>query len=95
MFVVTVTFTAPLEEVDRWRPAHLEWLTGLVSRRLFLAAGRQTPPTGGICLASAMPAGELARILATDPYAVNGVATHSVVEFSPRVVADGLEALKG
>ncbi|MEU8438264.1 YciI family protein [Streptomyces sp. NPDC029216] len=95
MFVITVTYTASLDEVDRWRPAHGDWLKRLIAQRLLLAAGRQIPLTGGVYLASAMPAEDLSRLLATDPYVLNGVATHSVVEFTPLLVSDGLEELKG
>ncbi|WP_433247312.1 YciI family protein [Streptosporangium sp. CA-135522] len=95
MFVVTVTYTASLNEVDQWRPAHGDWLNDLISRRLFLVAGRRVPLTGGVYLASEMPAEELDRILATDPYVLNDVAAHTVVEFTPLLVATGLESLKG
>ncbi|MER6949065.1 YciI family protein [Nonomuraea sp. NPDC000554] len=94
MFVVTVTYTAPLDEVDRWRPAHGDWLNHLISQRLLLLAGRQVPLVGGVYLAPRMPAEELDRLLATDPYVLNGVAAHTVVEFTPMLVATGLEDLK-
>ncbi|WP_051799008.1 YciI family protein [Streptomyces sp. NRRL S-337] len=94
MFVVTVTYTAPLAEVDPWRPAHGDWLNDLISRRLLLAVGRQVPLVGGVYLAAKMPVEDLDRILATDPYVLNGVASHSVVEFEPLLVASGLEDLK-
>ncbi|WP_189250848.1 YciI family protein [Streptosporangium pseudovulgare] len=95
MFVVTVTYTAPLKDVDRWRPAHGEWLNDLIARRLLLVAGRRVPLVGGVYLMADMPAEELAQILATDPYVLNDVATHDVVEFTPLLVADGLESLRG
>ncbi|POX48701.1 hypothetical protein C3489_26490 [Streptomyces sp. Ru71] len=94
MFVVTVTYTAPLEAVDPLRPAHGDWLNELVARRVLLAAGRQVPLVGGVYLAAGMPAEELDRILATDPYVLHGVARHDVVEFVPLLVAPGLEDLK-
>ncbi|MEU9715227.1 YciI family protein [Streptomyces sp. NPDC047976] len=94
MFVVTVSYTVPLDEVDPWRPAHGEWLNDLISRRLLLVAGRQVPLVGGVYLAPRMPREDLDGLLAGDPYAVNGVATHTVVEFTPLLVADGLEELK-
>ncbi|GAA2294992.1 hypothetical protein GCM10010149_48970 [Nonomuraea roseoviolacea subsp. roseoviolacea] len=94
MFVVTVTYTAPLDEVDPWRPAHGDWLNDLIARRLLLVAGRQVPLVGGVYLAPRMPAEELDRLLATDPYVLNGVANHAVVEFTPMLVASGLEILK-
>lgn len=52
------------------------------------------PLVGGVYLAPGMPAEELDRLLATDPYVLAGVATHSVVEFTPLLVAAGLEGLK-
>ncbi|MEV0980176.1 YciI family protein [Streptomyces sp. NPDC049915] len=94
MFVVTVTYTVPLPEVDPYRPAHGDWLNDLVAQGLLLAAGRQVPLTGGVYLAASMPAEELYRILATDPYLLNGVAAHHVVEFVPLLVTPGLEGLK-
>lgn len=94
MFVVTMTYTAPLVEVAPWRPAHGDWLNDLISRRLLLAAGRQVPSVGGVYLAAGMPVEDLDQILATDPYVLNGVASHSVVEFVPLLVAPGLEDLK-
>ncbi|MFE2169813.1 YciI family protein [Streptomyces sp. NPDC059447] len=94
MFVVTVTYTAPLDEVDRWRPAHGDWLKQLISRQLLLVAGRRIPLVGGVYLVPRMASGELDALLATDPYVLNGVATHSVVEFTPLLVAAGLEDLK-
>ncbi|NUR83056.1 MAG: hypothetical protein HOY71_03095 [Nonomuraea sp.] len=93
MFVVTVTYTAPLDEVDRWRPAHGEWLNDLISRKSLLVAGRRVPLVGGVYLVPRMPAEELDRLLATDPYVVNGVAAHEVAEFTPMLVASGLENL--
>ncbi|WOX21443.1 YciI family protein [Streptomyces solicathayae] len=94
MFVVTVSYTAPLDEVDRWRPAHGEWLTDLISRQLLLVAGRRPEWVGGVYLVPGMSSEEVDRLLATDPYLLNGVAEHQVVEFTPLLVAPGLEELK-
>lgn len=52
------------------------------------------PLVGGVYLAAQMPAEELDRLLATDPYVLNDVATHSVMEFTPLLVAAGLENLQ-
>ncbi|MFF4101864.1 YciI family protein [Streptomyces sp. NPDC001903] len=93
MFVVTVAYTAPLEDVEPWRPAHGDWLKRQLSSRSLLVAGRQKSGAGGVYLAPGMPVEELGRLLATDPYVVNGVADHTVVEFTPHLVVPGLEAL--
>lgn len=93
MFIVMVTYTAPLADVEQWRSAHAEWLRDLISRRQLLMAGRQVPLTGGVYLAPAMPIDELHGLLATDPYILQGVAAHDVVEFTPALAATGLEDL--
>ncbi|MFB6811236.1 YciI family protein [Streptomyces sp. NPDC056387] len=93
MFIVTVTYTAPLDDVETWRPAHGDWLKQQIAQRRLLVAGRQVPFVGGVYLAPRMPAGELDRLLATDPYVVHGVAAHAVAEFTPHLVAEGLEVL--
>lgn len=95
MFMITVTYTVPLDEIDRWRPAHADWLKQLIAQRRLLVAGRQVPLVGGVYLAAEMPTEELNRLLSTDPYVLNDVATHSVVEFTPALVAAGLEDLMG
>ncbi|MFD7834137.1 YciI family protein [Streptomyces sp. NPDC059761] len=94
MFIVTVAYTAPLEDVEPWRPAHGDWLKQQIARRSLLVAGRQKSLAGGVYLAPRMPAEELDRLLASDPYVVNGVAHHTVTEFTPHLVVAGLEALR-
>lgn len=92
--MVTVTYTAPIDEVDRWRPAHGEWLNDLLAKQLLLVAGRRPEWVGGVYLIPEMPSDEIHRLLATDPYLLNGVAEHQVVEFTPLLVAAGLEEIK-
>ncbi|MER6775865.1 MULTISPECIES: YciI family protein [unclassified Streptomyces] len=93
MFIVTVTYTAPLEDVEPWRPAHGDWLERQLSSGSLLVAGRRKPLVGGVYLAPGMPAEDLDRLLATDPYVLGGVAEHTVLEFTPHLVVPGLEAL--
>lgn len=83
MFVVTVTYTVPLAEVDPLRPAHGRWLEQLITDRRLVLAGRRVPLVGGVYLTTDMPRDRLDSILATDPYLLHGVATHDVVEFTP------------
>ena len=57
MFILSIRYTAPLEEVDRHRPAHLDWLRAGHEAGHFIGWGRRTPPTGGIVLASQLKSG--------------------------------------
>lgn len=96
MFAITLTYTAPLEEVDKHVPEHLEWIAAQNAAGVFLTSGRRIPRTGGVILAaSSVGAEKLAEILAQDPYNVNGVAKYDVVEFAPGTTAPGFENLSG
>jgi uncharacterized protein YciI len=94
MFVITLTYKVPLDEVDRHLPAHVEWLGRQFAAGAFLASGRQVPRTGGVIPAGAVGRERLDAILAEDPYRLNGVADYQIVEFVPGTVAPGLEKLQ-
>jgi uncharacterized protein YciI len=92
MIILSSTYTAPLEEVDALRPAHLAWLKAGHEAGVFQGWGRKSPPTGGVILAT----GDRAKVKALaqeDPYIVAGVATVEVIEFPPAFLAPGLEVL--
>ncbi|MDT8760093.1 YciI family protein [Sphingomonas psychrotolerans] len=92
MIVVLLSYKVELAEIDRLRPAHVEWLKqGLADGKL-LVAGRKVPVTGGMFLAR----GDLEAVkawAATDPFALEGAADYSFVEIAPSIIAPGLEAL--
>jgi uncharacterized protein YciI len=96
MFVISLTYTAPLDEVDSHSSEHLAWVAAQKSAGVFLTSGRRIPRTGGILLSpSSLGSQKLAEILAQDPYNVHGVATYDVVEFTPGSTAPGFELLSG
>lgn len=51
MFVLELTYTAPLDAVDALLEAHVAWLNEQFDKGVFLAAGRKVPRDGGIILA--------------------------------------------
>lgn len=53
MFVLELSYTAPLEAVDALLPDHVAWLDGLYEQGVFLASGRKEPREGGVILAVA------------------------------------------
>jgi uncharacterized protein YciI len=94
MHIVSSTYTAPLEEVDRHREAHLAWIAEHVRAGHVLAAGRRTPPTGGVILLADMEPAQAAAFFDEDPYVLAGVATYEILAaFAPIVKAPGLEGL--
>jgi uncharacterized protein YciI len=51
MFIVTLTYLKPVEEVDALMAGHIEWLKKGYDDGLFIASGRRVPRTGGVILA--------------------------------------------
>ena len=94
MFVITLTYKVPLDEVDKHLPAHVEWLGRQYEAGIFLASGRRVPRTGGVILAGPGDRERIEAIIAEDPFHLNGIADHEIVEFVPGTVAPGLEKLQ-
>ena len=91
MFVVSLTYKVPLEEIDRLGPAHREWLKQGYADGTFVVSGPKRPRTGGIIVARGEIEALWAR-LAEDPFAKAGAADYEVTEFAAALIADGLEA---
>ncbi len=95
MFIVTLTYLKPVEEVDVLMPGHIEWLDQGYADGLFVASGRRVPRTGGVIVARSGEEAALRAFLERDPFAVHGAARFDVVEFNATKTAPGLEALMG
>ena len=94
MFVVTLTYTGPAEEIDARRPAHREWLDPHVASGLLLVTGPMVPRTGGVLIASGrVGRSELEALLKQDPFSVHGLADYAVVEFEANKVNPALAGL--
>jgi len=83
MYIVTLTYVRPLEDVDRVRPAHREFLTRAYAAGQLLASGPQDPRVGGVLIVRDMPREKLDALLDGDPYKQQGIAEYSVVRFEP------------
>jgi len=93
MFILTLTYIAPLEAVDEHVPAHIDWIKAGYASGTFLASGRKVPRTGGFILAKGNRA-ELEALVATDPFMISGVTTYDITEVAVSFTAAGLEQLK-
>ncbi|WP_336964463.1 YciI family protein [Sphingobium aquiterrae] len=90
MFVISLTYKAPLAEVDHHLAAHVAWLDAAITEGWLLMAGRKEPRDGGILLARGVRE-TIARKAAGDPFVVNGVAEIEITEFLPgRIAPDTL-----
>lgn len=90
MFVVTLSYTAPIEQVDALLLEHRAWLDEQYAKGVMLASGAKVPRTGGVLLAGGLDRAALDQLLAEDPFAKGGVAAYEVVEFTATKTADCL-----
>ena len=94
MFIVTITYLKPGEEIDALMPGHVEWRKKGYADGLFIASGRRVPRTGGVILARSGDEQALRDNLARDPFVTHGAARSDVVEFTASMTAPGAEVLK-
>lgn len=93
MFVVSLTYISPLEEIDPLLAPHIAWLKQGFAEGLFLASGRKVPRTGGIILARGDRT-VLEQRLTEDPFAKAGVARYEIIEFVATTTAPELDAVR-
>jgi uncharacterized protein YciI len=93
MFVLLLTYTKPLAEVDALMRQHMAWLNGHYADGRFIVSGRQVPRTGGVILARGDDRDEIEALAAKDPFVSGGVATCEVVQFRASQTAAGFDAL--
>ena len=83
VFVVVVTYTAPLSAIDAAMPSHQRFLDEHFASGEFLASGPLVPRTGGVIFARAADRDAIERLVAADPFARDGLATYDVHAFRP------------
>ncbi|MCX4885235.1 MULTISPECIES: YciI family protein [unclassified Streptomyces] len=91
MFVLELTYTAPLDAVDALLEAHVAWLDEQFAKGVFLAAGRKEPRDGGIILALFEDRAQAEELTAGDPFSTGGVCTYRIIEFVAARTAPALE----
>lgn len=93
MFIVSITYTSPIEEVDRFIPEHVEFLDRQYNKGYFQLSGRKKPRTGGVILASVENREKLNQILAQDPFQKENLASYEITEIMPTKSSKALEFL--
>ncbi|OKJ06051.1 YciI family protein [Kitasatospora sp. CB01950] len=83
MFILELTYTAPLERIDALLPAHVAWLEQHYANGTFLASGRKVPRDGGVIIAVAENRDAIEALAATDPFAQAGATACRITEFVP------------
>ena len=93
MFIVSLRYVVPVEEVEPHMAGHMAWLDRCYADGIFIASGRKVPRTGGGILARGGCAA-LEACLSEDPFAVHGVAEFEIIECAISRTVDRLDALK-
>ncbi|MFD7921169.1 YciI family protein [Streptomyces sp. NPDC059740] len=81
MFVLELTYTAPLDKVDALLPDHVEWLDRHYAAGHFLASGRKDPRDGGVILAGFPDLATAESAVAEDPFVTGGVCEYRITRF--------------
>ncbi|GHB45209.1 hypothetical protein GCM10010331_35700 [Streptomyces xanthochromogenes] len=90
MFILELTYTAPLDRVDALLADHVGWLDAQYEAGTFIASGRKEPRDGGVILAVGDDRAAIEQLAATDPFLVNELCTYRITEFRATKVAPQL-----
>ena len=93
MFIISLTYTVPLEQIDAELNNHVAYLKEHYALGHFHASGRKIPRTGGIILSQLKDRSELETIIHQDPFYKNQLADYEITEFAPTMTSDGLKGL--
>jgi uncharacterized protein YciI len=94
MFIVSLNYIRPLEQVDSLLEEHIKFLNIQYEKKIFIASGRKVPRTGGIILARAKNKEKLSAILEQDPFYKNDIAKYEITEFIPSMTLPEFTILK-
>ncbi|MFJ3599368.1 MULTISPECIES: YciI family protein [unclassified Streptomyces] len=92
MFVLELTYTAPVERVDALMAEHITWLDEQYAAGVFIASGRKNPRDGGVILAAGENRAAIERVAAADPFSAHGVCAYRITEFVATKTAPALAA---
>jgi uncharacterized protein YciI len=92
MFIIELTYTATLDQIDKHMPAHMRFLKKYYASGHFLVSGRKIPRDGGIIVAVGATRAEIENIASEDPFCARGLATYRVVEFRASQQAEDINA---
>jgi len=95
MFIISLHYIVPLDELDKHMNAHVKFLQKYYKQNVFVASGRKVPRTGGIILALADSKERVEEIIQEDPFFTHKLAEFSVTEFLTSQYHPDLKKLLG
>lgn len=91
MFILNLTYIKPVDEVEKYLPAHISFLDKYYSAEKFICSGRKKPRKGGIILCNAKNITEVNSILNEDPFYKEKIASYEIIEFIPTKYASNFK----
>lgn len=91
MFVIELTYKAPLKDIDASMPAHIKFLKKYYAAGNFLVSGRKVPRNGGIIVAVGDGREQMEAIAREDPFYARGLADVRVIEFRASQRSDAIQ----
>lgn len=91
MFIFVLTYQKSLSEVEKYLDEHRAYLDANYKSGAFIASGRQEPRTGGVILCKAITKELALKVMKSDPFYINKVATYEIIEFIPSKYVDGFD----
>jgi uncharacterized protein YciI len=91
MFVIELTYKAPLAEIDAHMADHMVFLNRQYEAGTFLVSGRKIPRDGGIILAVGESRERIEGLIAQDPFVARGLADARVIEFRASQRAEDIQ----
>jgi len=92
MFVIELTYKAPLPAIDASMRSHMKFLKKYYAAGNFLVSGRKIPRDGGIILAVADNREQIEAIAREDPFYARGLSDFRVIEFRASQRAEDVPA---
>jgi uncharacterized protein YciI len=93
MFVIELTYKAPLQAIDASMSAHTKFLKKYYAAGKFLVSGRKIPRDGGIILAVGDSREQIEAIAREDPFYARGLADVRVIEFRASQRSEAIQKL--
>ncbi len=93
MFIVSITYTSDLSEIDKYLDEHVIFLDNQYKLGNFLISGRKEPRTGGVIISKVCSRDALDEILSLDPFYRENLADYDITKIVPTKASSELEYL--
>lgn len=91
MLIAISKYLGSLNEVDKKRIEHINYINNYVISGIIILAGRQVSNEGAVILAHNISHEEFEHILSNDPYVKNNLAKYTIFEFHPGIYGENIQ----